>query len=97
MTQGHSAGGRSILEMLEEQLDVQYAKYMEMDESFDADGLVQAADRLTPDAAAASLAEAEQKGKVAGLAFAIAKIRNPYKPSMDDVRQAMVERYEASA
>ncbi len=90
----HKHAGQTILEMLTEQLDIQYAKLMEDREDWDHDAetLMEEDEEFINGV----LAYREQKGKVAGLAYAIAKFRNPYQPDMDAIRKACAERYAAA-
>ena len=98
----HEHAGQSIIEMMWDQLDIQYANLMRRrdEEDFvDADsvkGLLE--DGLSDPSEAEEVAEQlvsyfKLKGKVAGLAYAIAKLRNPLNPNLDAIREECAERY----
>jgi hypothetical protein len=89
--------GRSIIEMLWEQLDVKFAKLKEdtEDGGWSAEDIVneQVDDE---DEIQAFLDWREVRGEVRGLAYAIAKLLNPYKPNVDAVREEANKRWTAS-
>lgn len=98
----HTNAGRSIIEMYWEQADAQYAKLVEM-EVWTAEDLVNAFDegsavQFDEDAAEEVVAFCQQQGKLATLAWCIAKMINPYadiKEAMDRVKAEIRERWEA--
>lgn len=106
MTGDHA--GRSLIEILWEQLDAQYAKLMDIHEDGKAYNQKRIAELLehgkASPAVRAQYAEevftsVELRGKVAGLAYSIAKITSPYgevKKAMDAVREEARERWEAN-
>lgn len=98
--------GRSLIEILWEQLDIQYANLMDLVEegkTWTAKSLAEAfTDGMAKSDAKSAGEEVvkhlELKGKVAGLAYSIAKITNPYGeigPAMDAIRKEARERWEA--
>lgn len=97
----HTNAGRSIIEMYWEQADAQYAKLRDM-EVWTAEDLVNAVDegsfvQFDEDAAEAAVAFCQQQGKLATLAWCIAKMTNPYadiKESMDEIKAEMRDRWE---
>jgi len=101
----HSNAGRSIMEMFWEQADAQYAKFVDMHAKGEgfveieslaealADGGIEDSEGLAEQASSYY----EQKGKLATLAWCIAKMTNPYAeigPAMEEVKQEMRDRYE---
>lgn len=70
--EGDSCRGRSIVEMMEDELDAIVERLMDGGEA--ADG--------------------RDPGRAEGVAFCIAIIQQPYNPSIDDVRNAAMLRYE---
>lgn len=99
--------GRSLIEILWEQLDIQYANLMTIVEdgkSWNVKKIVdllehgKASKNVREDYAGQIVKHLELKGKVAGLAYAIAKITNPYGeigPAMEAIRAEAAERWEA--
>jgi hypothetical protein len=90
--------GRSILEMLMEQLDMKWAEFMEDDASDEWE--TYKTDLDLEDEDLEFLERVEEyftlKGKLAGIGYAIAKIRNPYKPDIAAVSAEAQERWEAA-
>lgn len=98
----HTNAGRSIIEMYWEQADAQYAKLRDM-EVWTAEDLGNALNDGIGDpgeseaAAEEVVAFCQQQGKLATLAWCIAKMTNPYadiKESMDEIKAEMRERWE---
>lgn len=69
--EGHSCGGKSIVRMLEDELDEVVGRLM----------------------SGAAKEDGRDPGRAEGLALAVAFIHNPYRPSLDAVRQAAKARF----
>jgi hypothetical protein len=105
VTEGHSAAGRSIIEMLWEQADILYAKLMELpdNEKHSVDNIAEYIDGVELEETAEDVAQSvadywELRGKLGGLSYALSKMLYTYEPTkaaMDKIRAELKERWES--
>ena len=98
MTEGHSAAGRSIIEMLWEQADILYAKLMDLDQVWDVESIAGMDFQDSTEDAQAVADYWELRGKLGGLSYALAKMLYTYEPTkaaMDKIKAELKERWES--
>lgn len=95
---GHSATGRSIIEMLWEQADILYSQLMDLkldEETWPADRITKTT--MTKPRAEEVAAYWELRGKLGGLTYALAKMLHTYEPTkeaMDKIKGLLQQRWE---
>jgi hypothetical protein len=98
VAEGHSAAGRSIIEMLWEQADILYAKLMDVDQAWAVEDIAEY-DFQGAEEDAQSVADYwELRGKLGGLSYALGRMLHTYdkpKDAIDKIKAELRERWEA--